>query len=179
MSERSTSKQGAPAEPREGAGILASLPNTRPQRPSARRTRAAATSAPSAKSESGPKPVFGRSTGPRPSAPSAATSKVNAASRTKASSKAKTRKAAVKPNGAAKIAKSNGRPSRPPKPVPTPAPRQGFEVGSEIEQGLAVGPPSSIELATSVVGLLGEVAQAGAASGGRLLKGAFSRLQGR
>ncbi len=149
MSEPSNHKR-APAAPRETAGILASLPNTRPQRPSARRARA--TEKPAANGSSAP------------------------ASRTNAKAKKAPTKTAPKPKQARKAANA-GR--RAPKTLAALAPRQGFEVGSEVEQGLAVGPPSSIELAGSIVGLLGEVAQAGAVSGGRLLRDALARLQGR
>lgn len=66
--------------------------------------------------------------------------------------------------------------NRPPKRAEPPrAPRQGFET-EDVEQGKPVAPPNSAELAASVVELLGELAQTGLSSGGRLLKDALSRL---
>lgn len=154
MSETSTSKRTA-TEPRETAGILASLPNTRPQRPSSRRKHASPQATAAAQANPMPARAAGASAKPK--------------SRRKPAAKATS---TAKPKSAAK---GSGRPA---KQDPAPAPRQGFEVGSEVEQGLPVGPPSSVEFAASIVGLLGEAAQAGVSSGGRLLKGAFARLQG-
>jgi len=45
-----------------------------------------------------------------------------------------------------------------------------------VEPGKTVQPPGSAELAASVVELIGELAQSGLTSGGRLLKDALSRL---
>ncbi len=61
------------------------------------------------------------------------------------------------------------------KPEPPRAPRQGFEAESEIETGKTVAPPSGVELAASVVELLGELAQSGLRSGERLLRDALPR----
>jgi hypothetical protein len=94
-------------------GILASLPHTRPQRPSARR----------------------------------------AAARSK-------------------------RTRAPVQAEPARAPKQGFESESELPPGRSVAPPSSAELAASIVELLGELAQSGLTSGGRLLREALGRLPG-
>jgi hypothetical protein len=55
------------------------------------------------------------------------------------------------------------------------APRQGFEAESEIETGAPVTPPGGVELAASVVELLGELAQSGLRSGERLLRDALLR----
>jgi len=55
------------------------------------------------------------------------------------------------------------------------APRQGFEAESEIEIGSPVAPPNGVELAASVVELLGELAQSGLRSGERLLRDALLR----
>lgn len=62
------------------------------------------------------------------------------------------------------------------KAEPPRAPRQGFEAESDVEPGKAVQPPGGAELAASVVELIGELAQSGLASGGKLLKDALSRL---
>jgi hypothetical protein len=62
------------------------------------------------------------------------------------------------------------------KAEPPRAPRQGFEAESDVEPGKTVQPPGGAELAASVVELLGELAQSGLTSGGKLLKDALSRL---
>jgi hypothetical protein len=94
--------------------------------------------------------------------------------------RASARQAAAATGGEAPAA----RPSRPKtarkkrpavKPEPPRAPRQGFEVESEIETGKTVAPPNSVELAASVVELLGELAQSGIRSGERLLRDALTR----
>ncbi|MFI5004324.1 MAG: hypothetical protein ACHQE6_04850 [Solirubrobacterales bacterium] len=59
-----------------------------------------------------------------------------------------------------------------------PVPPQGFEAEETIEPGRAVAPPRGPELAVSVAELLGELAQAGLATGGRLLSDALKRLPG-
>jgi hypothetical protein len=55
------------------------------------------------------------------------------------------------------------------------APKQGFEADGDFATG-PVEPPSGTEIATSFVDLLGELAQTGLGSGGRLLKDAVNRL---
>ena len=47
-----------------------------------------------------------------------------------------------------------------------------------LEPGRPVQPPSGAELASSLVELVGELAQAGLSAGGRALKDAFERLSG-
>jgi hypothetical protein len=66
----------------------------------------------------------------------------------------------------------------PPEPPQPPVPPQGFETETEIEPGASVQPPSRPELAASVAELLGELAQSGLTTGGRLLKDALARLPG-
>jgi hypothetical protein len=63
-------------------------------------------------------------------------------------------------------------------PREPPAPRQGYETEDTIEPGVAVQPPSGTELATSAAELIGELAQAGLETGGRLLRDALGRLPG-
>lgn len=84
-------------------------------------------------------------------------------------------------------AKPKPKPTPKPKPKPTPkpgraaraetepprAPRQGFEAESDVETGKTVQPPGGVELAASVVELLGDLAQSGLNSGARLLKDAL------
>ncbi len=65
-----------------------------------------------------------------------------------------------------------------PKPTEPPVPRQGFESEETIEMGRPVQPPSSSELAASVVELVGELAQTGLSAGGRVLRDALTRLSG-
>ncbi|HST55691.1 MAG TPA: hypothetical protein VLJ42_07335 [Solirubrobacteraceae bacterium] len=57
-----------------------------------------------------------------------------------------------------------------------PAPRQGFEVETDLELGVAVQPPSGPEVIASALGLAGELAQSGLFGGARMLKSALSRL---
>ena len=57
-------------------------------------------------------------------------------------------------------------------------PPQGFEAEETIEPGRPVQPPSGPELVASVAELLGELAQTGLATGGRLLSDALKRLPG-
>jgi hypothetical protein len=176
MSDTPSNKRSQ-AKPKREVGILASLPNTRPQRASARRSRKPRDS------ESTPRAVTGATAGATPQAKRPSTTK--AATQRKPARKASTKTALSpapsKPSASKVKATRAGKPSakRIVKPAQPPAPRQGFEAGSEVERGLTVGPPSGLELATSVVGLVGEVAQAGASSGGRLLRGALARLQSR
>jgi hypothetical protein len=66
----------------------------------------------------------------------------------------------------------------PPRPQEPHVPRQGFEAEEDITPGVSVQPPSGAELAASVAELVGELAQAGLSTGGRLLKDAFTRLPG-
>ncbi len=87
-------------------------------------------------------------------------------------------KAVQKPARKAPKKPAQRRPTKrkPAKVEPERAPRQGFEAESELELGKPVQPPGSSELAASVAELLGELAQSGLTSGGRLLKDALSRL---
>ena len=69
-------------------------------------------------------------------------------------------------------------PRRRPQPIEPAVPPQGFETEAEIAPGVPLEPPSRPELAASVAELLGELAQSGLATGGRLLKDALGRLPG-
>jgi sRNA-binding protein len=100
------------------------------------------------------------------------------AARSKAAAKPKAKAAAKpKPKPAAPKAKVEPAASKA-KVEPARAPRQGFEAESDVEPGKTVQPPGGAELAASVVELIGELAQSGLNSGGRLLKDALSRLSG-
>jgi hypothetical protein len=150
-------------------GILSKLPSTRPQRPSARRVAAKRASGAGAKpaSSAATKPKS-RSAGAKPAADAGAKPATRPAARRAAASGAK-RAAGVSTKPA---------PSRRSQPVEPPVPPQGFETEGEITPGVPVDPPSGHELAASAVDLLGELAQAGLVSGGRLLKDALARLPG-
>jgi hypothetical protein len=144
---------GAPATPEIQPGVMSSLPKTRPQRPSARRAsaRRAATAQASTAAEGAP--------AARPNRPKTARKK----------------RPAVKPEPP-RAPRQGSKTTRLSVQANTDrAPRQGFEVESEIETGKTVAPPSGVELATSVVELLGELAQSGLRSGERLLRDALSR----
>ena len=161
-----------PGEP----GVLSNLPNTRPQRPSARRAAAkrAATdsvgNAPASDARRGAVKRAPGASGATAKSPAGAAAKPPASTRAKAPAGAATKRAAR--TAARRTAQPRSRPFEP------PVPRQGFETESEIEPGAPVQPPSRPELAASVVELLGELAQSGLATGGRLLKDALGRLPG-
>ncbi len=145
----------APATPEIQPGIMSSLPKTRPQRHSARRAsaRQAASKQPKA-ADNGTSPARPeRSKTARKKKPPAAKTGLPRAPR----QGSETTRQRVQAN-------------------PARAPRQGFEAESEIETGSPVAPPGGVELAASVVELLGELAQGGLRSGERLLKDALTRL---
>jgi hypothetical protein len=60
--------------------------------------------------------------------------------------------------------------------VEPPTPKQGYEPEDEVELGATVNPPSRGELVESVADIFTELAGAGLAAGGRLLKDALSLL---
>jgi hypothetical protein len=102
------------------------------------------------------------------------------------------RRAAARQSAAARAERAPAKPKRSarptPKPIPKPrvapklteppVPRQGFEAEETIEMGHPVQPPSSSELAASMVELVGELAQTGLSAGGRVLRDALTRLSG-
>jgi hypothetical protein len=142
----------APATPEIQPGVMSSLPKTRPQRPSARRASARRTAS---------------------KQPEAAD---NGASLTRSARTKTARKKPPAPEiGKRPPAPEGGKKPREPKVELPRAPRQGFEAESEIETGSPVTPPGGVELAASVVELLGELAQSGLRSGERLLRDALLR----
>jgi hypothetical protein len=162
----------ASADGKQPKGVLSNLPSTRPQRPSARRAaarRAAASGADRAATAGG-----GRAATPRPAAARGKPPRA-AAGRSPDSARSTARAATSKPAG-----KTGARriPKTPAAPLEPPIPRQGFETEDEIAPGTPVQPPTRPELAASVAELLGELAQTGLATGGRLLKDALGRLPG-
>ena len=149
----------------DGAGVLANLPRTRPQRATAR--RAAARSRRAADSPNGALAA------PAPEQRTAAKSAKKApAAGTKTKAKAKAAPAA-KPKSRPKPA-----PRRPVKPASASreeVPRQGFECIEERATG-AVPPPGGPELVNTAAEIVGELAKAGIAGGERLLRDVLSRL---
>jgi hypothetical protein len=110
----------------------------------------------------------------RPQRPSAR----RAAARQTASARAE--RAASKPKRAVRTPpERTAKPQvKPRKPAEPPVPRQGFEPEEAIEMGRPVQPPSSSEMAASMVELVGELAQTGLSAGGRVLRDALTRLSG-
>lgn len=166
-------------------GILAALPRSRPQRASPRRT-AARNAAGRSKTVASP----GKQSAHRHSAAQTATRTVEPVKATKAKASKPigaraTKKAAIapkptpatKPVANSKPAPTKRRVAKIPKPSEPPVPKQGYEPEEEVELGSTVNPPSGVELAESVVDIVGELANSGLAAGGRLLKDAFSLLR--
>jgi hypothetical protein len=155
--DRSRSDRLAKGEP----GVLASLPSTRPQRPSTRRAEArrAARARAEQPASNGSEPIAGR-------AHTARAAKAGAGQSTKSSAKraAKARRGpAIRHLGPDEQ---------------LPAPPQGFDTEGGIEPGVPVQPPSGVELVASVVELAGELAQSTVSTGGRLIKNALGLLPG-
>jgi hypothetical protein len=107
----------------------------------------------------------------RPQRPSAR----RAAARQSAAARAE--RAPAKPKRSARTTPT-ARPRVAPKPAEPAVPRQGFESEETIEMGRPVQPPSSSELAVSMVELVGELAQTGLSASGRVLRDALTRLTG-
>ncbi len=150
---------GHTGTPDEGAGVLANLPRTRPQRATAR--RAAARDQRGARA---PRNGAGADTAvaekPAARAPKAATG---------AKPKSKPKAKAKKPAPAVK---------RAPRQTSAPreeVPRQGFECIEERATG-SVPPPGGPELIGTAAEIVGELAKAGVAGGERLLRDVLSRL---
>jgi hypothetical protein len=173
-----------------GAGVLANLPRTRPQRASARRTAARR----GAGTQQAPRPAKAGGTKKTSKKVKAAESNGRAATspKTAAKPKAKTgtkatatakrsasagtrarRPAAVPPQAAPKKTPGPRRTTRP--PVAEPVPRQGFESEEERATG-AVQPPGGTELVSTAAEILGELTKAGISGGERLLRDVLSRL---
>jgi hypothetical protein len=84
------------------------------------------------------------------------------------------RRAAARQTAAARAERIATKPKR----AATEVPPQGFEAEEAIEAGHSVQPPSGAELAASMVDLVGELAQTGLSTGGRMLRDALARLSG-
>ncbi|HEV2999047.1 MAG TPA: hypothetical protein VGX16_08055 [Solirubrobacteraceae bacterium] len=146
-------RNGRPHDPESTRGVLQSLPKTRPQRPNARRAAARV-----------PRPERARP--------------VRVSSET-ASAKHSPPVPDPAPRRAARPARTS-RPHGAAKPTPAAQliPRQGFEAEGTLESGVSIDPPSGLELAGSLAGVLGELTRTGLSGGIRLLRGALSRLPG-
>lgn len=158
--------------------VLANLPRTRPQRPSARRaaTRRAAADTGKRTANTSAKRTPGEGT----KRPATASPKRTASALAKPAIGSSARRVAGA--GAKRTAKTSAK--RPPPrtgsapPSAPPAPHQGYETEDGIEPGVPVQPPSGTELATSVAELVGELAQAGLETCERLLRDAIGRFPG-
>jgi hypothetical protein len=141
--------------------VFGSLPNARPQRPSARRDRSAAKAKPAA--------ATGKAaTKPRAEAKPAARTK--AAARPGAAAGAK---AAARPTAAARAKRAAAR-AKPasPRAAASQIPPAGYATPRADDDGALRG----AELVTTAVQAAGELAQIGLAAGGRALKSALGRL---
>jgi hypothetical protein len=134
--------------------VLSSLPKTRPQRPSARRAAARSIAVKPARR---PKSATSEPPTPKPKA-------------------SKQKPPATKARKTPSAAKRAAKPARPATSAQPTAPRQGFEADSDLPTGTTVEPPSSTEILTSVVDLLGDLTQSSLSGGGRLFKDALTRL---
>jgi hypothetical protein len=130
--------------------VFGSLPNTRPQRRSARRDRAGAKAKPATPAQAGA--GAGAAAKPRPAA------------KAKPAAQAKPRPAA-RANPAAKAA--------PPRATASKIPPAGYATPRADDDD---GVPRGAELVTTAVQAAGELAQIGLAAGGRALKSALGRL---
>ena len=152
-----------------GAGVLANLPRTRPQRATAR--RAAARSASRVTVERDAAKPSSKRPQRRPNEPSATTT----VTAEKAAAPRATAKAKARTSGAGSSARRAGaRPSRP-TPIVDPAPRQGYECLEERATG-SVQPPGGADLLNTAAEALSELAKAGLSSGERLLRDVLSLL---
>jgi hypothetical protein len=174
MADSNTSDEHAPGE-RNGGGVLANLPRTRPQRSSARRAAARATTGAPGRAAKASRPkrvtsagAAAASTAPGPARDSAAsaTAKAGGEASMPRSAKAAKRKAAPRRQAAG--------PGRPPASDDA-APRQGYESDGESAGG-SVAPPGGAELVATAAEIVGELAKAGLSTGERLFKDVLSRL---
>jgi hypothetical protein len=154
--------------------VLANLPNTRPQRSSARRVaaRRGTAAASPAMSTSEANTATATPTRVRPKKATAKNSKAKAKTSRARDVSAITAKNPTSNRSARPTARARAQ-----RPTLPPVPRQGYAAEGDRATG-AVQPPGSTELAGSAVELLGELAKAGLSSGERLLRDVLSRLPG-
>jgi len=171
-----------PTPPARANGVLASLPRTRPQRSSARRAAArkatadGGTGAKTRGNAGSARATKQAAASARPAKAAGKAAPAKAAPKRVARAAPKTPTAPRTPKQNARAAGTRARSAPPSAEIPVPP--QGFEPEAEMDAGAAVNPPSSTELAASLLELVGDVAQSGLSSGGRLLKDVLSRLPG-
>ncbi|HET9315903.1 MAG TPA: hypothetical protein VFQ51_09955 [Vicinamibacteria bacterium] len=160
--------------------VFGSLPNTRPQRRSARRDRAKAKpAAAKAKPAARARPAAQAKAGIGAKPDAAAEAKPAARSKPAAGAKAAAR---AKPSAAAQAkAGARAKPAAQAKPAAKAAPPRATEAqippaGYATPRGGDDGVPHGAELVTTAVQAAGELAQIGLAAGGRALKSALGRL---
>ena len=148
--------------------VFGSLPNTRPQRRSARRDRAGAKAKPATSAQA--KAGAGAAK-PRPAAKAkpAAQAKPRPAARAEPAARAQ-RAAAAKPAAGGKPAASAK--AAAPRTTASQIPPAGYATPHADDDGV----PRGTELVTTAVQAAGELAQIGLAAGGRALKSALGRL---
>ena len=149
--------------------VFGSLPNTRPQRRSARRDRAGAKAKPATSPQA--KAGAGAAAKPRPAAKAkpAAQAKPRPAARAEPAARAQ-RAAAAKPAAGGKPAASAK--AAAPRTTASQIPPAGYATPHADDDGV----PRGTELVTTAVQAAGELAQIGLAAGGRALKSALGRL---
>jgi hypothetical protein len=153
-----------------GAGVLANLPRTRPQRATARRAAARRSDGPGASAN-------GADSALATKPPAKAKARTARASKPAASSAGqRAKRPAPGPARQVKRAPAAAR-SRRAAPIVDPAPRQGYECLEERATG-AVAPPGGADLVNTAIEAFGELAKAGLSSGERLLRDVLSRLPG-
>ena len=165
---RAASPQSPEPEGQERHSVLAELPHTRPQRPSARRetARKRAGTGPRKQEPSKPKTSTARAQRATPSPAARRSDATPPASQPEATPTAPRPKAAsqTKPKPRSRRA-----------PVKPPTPPQGYEADSELT-GSPVSPPSGTEVVGALAELAGELAHTSITAGGRLLRSALGRL---
>jgi hypothetical protein len=154
--------------------VFGSLPNTRPQRRSARRDRAGAKAKPATPDQAGA--GAGAAAKPRPAAKAkpAAQAKPRPAARAEPAPRAQ-RAASAEPAASAKPgARANpAAKAAPPRATASKIPPAGYATPRADDDD---GVPRGAELVTTAVQAAGELAQIGLAAGGRALKSALGRL---
>jgi hypothetical protein len=150
-----------------GGDVLASLPRHRPGRRASRRDAATG-----AKDINGGPPEVTRAAASKGDATSGPRDTSGAASRAKGSSRRKTgtaRRAKSAPKVRATSSSGRGGARK-----AAGIPEQGFEIEEDVRVGRAVDPPSRLELATSLIEIVGEgvedLVRSGVSAGGSLLK---------
>lgn len=148
--DTATERQPNQPTPADGAGVLANLPRTRPQRATARRTAARSANA------AAEQPSANRNgSAPRPAA----------------------RKPAAKRTAAAKPSRAKAPRAKPARKrqAEESVPRQGYESVEERATG-PVQPPGGTELVGTAAEIVSEIAKAGISGSERVLHDVLSRL---